>query len=171
MDCSWSVVPSKAVGMSSSEDVGSSDRSECQNWTHTDLMCAVLLPSVQAVQNKKSNTANKSPLTTLWENLKMDWFVVWTTTFSIRIKSQKEQERLQRSTKLTPWWLAFGLKRNSWCRKNRRFHTTFSLDTLLVYHLLFSLCNGEQSLVPGCSHGDVPINARHVQTEQPELTV
>jgi len=25
--------------------------------------------------------------------------------------------------------------------------------------------------LPGCSHGDMPINSKHVQTEQPELTV
>lgn len=55
----------------------------------------------------------RPPLTTLWENLKLDWFVVWTTgTFSIRIKSPKEQEQLERCTKIASWWLAFGLKRS-----------------------------------------------------------
>lgn len=50
--------------------------------------------------------------------------------------------------------------------KKRFFNKAASFDTLLVYHLHPRKC-----WLPGRSHGDVPINDRHVQTERPELTV
>lgn len=52
------------------------------------------------------------------------------------------------------------------------FHTDASLDTLAsLSSLFFSKYWRATAWIPGCSHGDMPINARHVQTVKPELTV